>query len=122
MPTPEQFEWFIKVAVVHGLGFVLLAGIVGLILYAGLFGTRAVIRLVDSVRTEWLPKIVSGHLTHLEHTQIATAATSQAVTKLTESYEASSGNHGKTHRAVECIARALQRGDVCEEARNDLDE
>ena len=121
MPTPEQFEQFIKTAAVQGLGFVFLAGVVGLLLYGGLWGIRSLIRLVDSVRSVWLPKLVSGHLTFLEHTQVATAATSSAVERLTESYAISSDNHGKTHRALECIVKAQQVGEVCEEAREYLE-
>lgn len=122
MPTPENAEWFLRTGSIYGLGFIAIAGFLWLAFYGTFYILRETIHLVQDVRRKWLPDIVSGHQTFLEHTKVSNAATAQAVTKLTESYEASSDNHSKTHRAVKLIASALQYGDVCDEARKDLDE
>jgi hypothetical protein len=120
MPTTDQIEWWLKTGSMYGLGFIAIAGFLALTFYGAFFGLRAVIRLVDSVRLIYLPQIVSGHLTFLEHTKVTTATTAQAVEKLTESYGASMDNHSKTHRALACIVKAQQEGDVCDEARKHL--
>jgi hypothetical protein len=122
MPTLEQADWFLRTGSVYGLGFVAIAVILALIFYGAFFGIRACLNLIDDVRKIWLPQLVGGHLTFLEHTKVSNAATAQAVTKLTESYEASSGNHSKTHRALECLIKATQSGEICNEAREYLDE
>jgi hypothetical protein len=67
------------------------------------------------------PKVVSGHMTFLETTKLATLKTADAVDKLTESHGVSQDNHSKTHKAVQCIALALQE-DCCDEARKHLDD
>lgn len=122
MPTIEQAEWFLRTGSVYGLGFIAIAGILWLIFYGAFYGIRGVLNLVDDVRTKWLPKLVDGHLTFLEHTKVSNAAIEQAVTKLTDSYEASSGNHSKTHRALECMVKAQQAGEMCDEAKGYLDD
>lgn len=121
MPSIDQIEWYLKTASMYGLGFVAIAGFLFLAFYGTFFGLRAVIGLVQDIRQRWLPEVVSGHLTFLEHTKVTTAATRDAVTKLSESYGASMDNHGKTHRALEYIARAHQSGDISEKAKNHLD-
>lgn len=122
MPTIEQAEWFLKTGAIHGLGFIAIAGILWLIGYGSYRGINACIGVVIDIRTKWLPKLVDGHLTFLEHTKTSNARTSEAVEKLTDSYGASMDNHSKTHRALACIVQAQQQGDVCDEARKYLDD
>lgn len=120
MPNETQIEWWLKTGVVYGLGFILLAGIVVLILYAAwllIRGTRY-----------WLPRLLSGHMDFIENTKITNACiadnserTTKAVEVLTESYGVSSGNHGKTHRALEHLANAAKSHTTCDDVHEHID-
>lgn len=121
-PTIEQVEWYLKTASTYGLGFIALALMLGLMAYGAYYIINSVIGLITDVRTIWMPKLVDGHLTFLEHAKTSNARTSEAVEKLTESNGASMDNHSKTHRALACIVQAQQQGDVCDEARKYLDD
>lgn len=122
MPTAEQLEWFFKVAVSHGLGFLLLAGLVGIILWATIRFSWVVIGLVDDCRKKYLPELFGNHMEFIqtvkassEASATASETTAHAVQRLTLTHSVSSENHAKTHanqakthKALACIAKAQQ--------------
>jgi len=122
MPTPDQFEQFIKTTAIYGLGFVALAIGVAMVAYFAFRIGNAVVGLLRDTREKWLPQVVSGHMTFIETTKVATLRTSDAVEKLTESTTVSTNNHEKTHKALAAIARAQAECEIPEPARKHLED
>jgi hypothetical protein len=118
----EFWEWFLKTGAIYGLGFIVIAGGVALGLYFIYAIGRQAVALLSDLRTKWIPRVVDEHMGFVETVKTAAESTSSAVNKLTESHTVSFDNHTKTHRALECIVKAQQEGDVCEEARRHLDD
>jgi UDP-N-acetyl-D-mannosaminuronate dehydrogenase len=121
MPAPDQIEWWLKTGLIYGLGFISLAIGVALASYFFFRIGNAIVGFINDLRSKWVPKVVTGHIAMLTTTQTNSNRTAEAVEKLTESHTVSSDNHVKTHRAVQCIAKAMQE-DCCDEARKYLDD
>jgi hypothetical protein len=129
MPTPttDQLEWFLKTGSMYGLGFILVAGLVGLALY-GTFQVTVIVIGIFRDAKKWIPRAVAGYLGFVENIKTTNAQQAEASEKVAEavkgmtaSHAVSTDNHGRTHRALAYVAEAAKVDTTNEQAQGLLD-
>lgn len=116
MPTQEQVEWFLKTGAMYGLGFVLLAGFIAIILVVCWRTASSAI----SAASEWGPKLLQAHVDFLEEVKVSNKRMADAVETIAHGGAASEDSHKKTHKALRHIAIARQSETATVEVKNEL--
>lgn len=131
MDIPTQgIEWWLKSGLIYGLGFIAIAGLLGIFLWAMGFGAKECVGILRAFR-QWIPVMAKSHLEFVDTTKRNSERTATAVEKLTETHGVSTNHHRRTHRTMGKILEAAKHAakhanmgevhDLLEEAERELD-
>lgn len=119
MPEQSFFDWFMKQALVQGLGMVAAIVIVGLVLWL-LIELAFLVRSLMHAAREEAPKAIRKHGETMDTLRETSVAILAAVESQTASHAASDTNHKRTHTAIRHVAEGLKH--VAPEASKHFDQ